>query len=557
VQGEEWALSCLQRAATITLARGEPSAARDLFERALREQPRAEERAQILFELARCAGQAAEADAIELLYESAALADSSRLRTLASIELAMALHFLDRGEEAIDIAVDALAEVPADEPALGAPLQALLLIGAHHAPSTRRKTVDEIRLVAERARSRDASAVVLAHAALEQALVDGDLKQAAEFAERAFLGGLIETVTADYPSVYPCAYALSLADHYEATDRWLSAAIAEAQSRGSARGFAPASAFRAWNAYRAGNLREAEADATASIELLAGDHIIRPIALGALILTLIERGEVAEAERAHAGFDPARLRDDLFSLTFFNHAGGALALARGDGARALIRLERIAEWELAMGYRGEAWLDHRPLRALALRSLGRDPEALREAEEAVRLTRASGSRRARGAALRVLAQVSSGDREERLRESASLLAGSEARLEHAHTLVALGSELRRAGRRGESRESLDQGLDLARRCGATALVERAYEELAAAGVRRRKVLRTGVDALTASELRVARMAAAGSTNRAIAQELFVTVKTVEFHLRNTYRKLEVSSRRELDALLGEPGPPAT
>ena len=141
--------------------------------------------------------------------------------------------------------------------------------------------------------------------------------------------------------------------------------------------------------------------------------------------------------------------------------------------------------------------------------------------------------------------------------AAASLAGSGARLEHARTLVALGSELRREGRRAESRESLDQGLDLARSCGATALVERAYEELSAAGVRRRKLLRTGVDALTASELRVARMAAAGKSNRAIAQELFVTVKTVEFHLRNTYRKLEVSSRRELGALLREPGPPVT
>ena len=558
VQGQDWALDCLERAATMTLARGEPSTARELLERALAERPQGERRAQILFELARAAGQAGEADAIDLLHETAALAGSPRLRTLASIELAMALHFMGRGEEAIDLAVEALAEIPADEPALGAPLEALLLIGAHHATSTRRKTVDEIRLVAERAQSPDASAVALAHAALERGVVDAELEQAVAFAERAFLGELIDTVTADFPSVYACAYALSLADRYDAADRWLTAAIAEAQSRGSARGFAPASAFRAWNAYLAGNLREAEADATASIELLAGDHIIRPVALGALILTLIERGELGEAERAQAGFDPSRLRADLFSLTFFDRASGALALAVGDGPRALIHLDRVAEWELAMGYRGEAWLDHRPLRALALRLLGRHGDALREAVEAVELTRALGSRRALGVALRVLAEVSSnGDREERMRESASLLAGSGARLEYARTLVALGSELRREGRRGESRESLDQGLDLARRCGATALVERAYEELAAAGMGRRKMLRTGVDALTASELRVARMAAAGKTNRAIAQELFVTVKTVEFHLRNAYRKLEVSSRSELGALLGEPGPPAT
>ena len=558
VQGEAWALSCLRRAASMTLARGEPGTAREFFERALREQPGADERAQILFELARAAGQAGEADAIELLHETVALAASPRLRTLASIELAMALHFLGRGEEAIDLAVKALAEIPADEPALRAPLQALLLIGAHHAASTRRKTVDEIRFAAEHAESAGASPVVLAHAALERAVVDAGLEQAAEFAERAFLGGLIDIVSADFPSVYACAYALSLADRYDATDRWLSAAIAEARSRGSARGFAPASAFRAWNAYRAGNLRDAEADATASIELLAGDHIIRPVALAALILTLIERGELGEAARAQAGFEASGLPADLFSLTLFNQASGALALARGDGARALIYLDRVGEWEVAMGYPGEAWIDHRSLRALALRLLGRHGDARREAAEAVELTRAMGSRRALGVALRALARVSKkGDREERLRESAAVLEASGAALEHAHTLVALGSELRREGRRSESRESLDTGLDLARSCGATALVETAYGELAAAGVRRRKMLRTGVDALTASELRVARMAAAGRTNHEIAQDLFVTVKTVEFHLRNTYRKLEISSRGELGALLGESGPPVT
>src|SRR5436190_2155941 len=83
------ALDCRERAATISLARGEPSTARELLQRALAERPRAEQRAQILFELARAAGQAGEPDAIELLQETAALANDPRLRTLASIELAM------------------------------------------------------------------------------------------------------------------------------------------------------------------------------------------------------------------------------------------------------------------------------------------------------------------------------------------------------------------------------------------------------------------------------------------------------------------------------------
>ncbi|MET8678030.1 helix-turn-helix transcriptional regulator [Streptomyces sp. NPDC004647] len=67
----------------------------------------------------------------------------------------------------------------------------------------------------------------------------------------------------------------------------------------------------------------------------------------------------------------------------------------------------------------------------------------------------------------------------------------------------------------------------------------------AAGARPRRAVLSGPAALTASELRVARMAAAGSTNREIAQALFVTRRTVEVHLTSTYRKLGITSRQAL------------
>ena len=64
-------------------------------------------------------------------------------------------------------------------------------------------------------------------------------------------------------------------------------------------------------------------------------------------------------------------------------------------------------------------------------------------------------------------------------------------------------------------------------------------------------MRTGIDALTASERRVARMAAEGMSNKEIAQALFVTVKAVEVHLSSAYRKLEIDARRELPQVLGD------
>ena len=87
--------------------------------------------------------------------------------------------------------------------------------------------------------------------------------------------------------------------------------------------------------------------------------------------------------------------------------------------------------------------------------------------------------------------------------------------------------------------------------GADGVARRAREELAAAGSRPRSVFRTGVDSLTASELRTAKLAGQGLSNVEIAQRLFVTRKTVEKHLGNAYTKLEIPSRKELAGALAE------
>ena len=109
----------------------------------------------------------------------------------------------------------------------------------------------------------------------------------------------------------------------------------------------------------------------------------------------------------------------------------------------------------------------------------------------------------------------------------------------------LGAAIRLAGDPAEARTLLGRGQELAMSCGATALVDRARDELRAAGARPRRTALSGVDSLTPSERRVARMAADGMINREIAQALFVTEKTVETHLGNTYAKLGVRSRTEL------------
>ena len=143
-----------------------------------------------------------------------------------------------------------------------------------------------------------------------------------------------------------------------------------------------------------------------------------------------------------------------------------------------------------------------------------------------------------------------------LRESVALLEPSSFRLMYARSLVELGAALRRRGERTAAREPLSQGLDLAYRCGAGAVVAQAMTELRASGARPRRAPLEGAEALTPSEARIARLAAAGRTNREIAQELYVSLKTIEGTLGRAYAKLDISgrgARQALPAALGELG----
>lgn len=166
------------------------------------------------------------------------------------------------------------------------------------------------------------------------------------------------------------------------------------------------------------------------------------------------------------------------------------------------------------------------------------------------MCRSFGAARPLGVALRTAGLIRGGEKGiTLLSEAVSVLAESEAVLEYARALTDYGGSLRRAGQRTAALSPLRLGLDLAHRCGAEALARRARSELLTAGARPRRRVISGVDALTASERRIAEMAAGGSANREIAQALFVTERTVEGHLGNAYRKLDITSRAQLRGAL--------
>jgi DNA-binding CsgD family transcriptional regulator len=162
------------------------------------------------------------------------------------------------------------------------------------------------------------------------------------------------------------------------------------------------------------------------------------------------------------------------------------------------------------------------------------------------ITRAGGTDWALGVQARAHALLSEGDAAERLyREAIERLGRTRLRGEPARARLLYGEWLRRIGRRVDAREQLRAAYELFAGIGAEAFAERARRELLATGETVRRRTSETRDVLTPQEEQIARLAAEGETNPAIGARLFISPRTVEYHLRKVFSKLGVSSRREL------------
>ena len=126
----------------------------------------------------------------------------------------------------------------------------------------------------------------------------------------------------------------------------------------------------------------------------------------------------------------------------------------------------------------------------------------------------------------------------------------EERSERARTELLLGEALRRAKRRSEAREALRSALTVFDAIGARAWAERARRELRALGDEAPAAAPLGgLGTLTPQELQISRLVAAGNSNREVAAQLFLSARTVEYHLYKVYPKLGIGSRTELARLV--------
>jgi len=562
--GEAWAVERLREAAQRALAEGAPDVAATLLERARREPPPEDQRAAVATALGIALARSSDRHgAADRLREAVDLAGQPFERLLAAVELGQVLLLDGRAEEAVAVLEAELEALPPVMVDLGLTIQGALLVAAFAHPQARRRVTGRPWRfdAAAAAPGTSAQRLWLAIEAFTAAMAGASAEDAVALALRALDGGrLLGELGPEMPAFYLAANTLVYADALDAAHATFTDALAEARRRGSLRGAAMASCWRSVVSLWRGDLADAVADSRLTLDAVTHAElgIGRPLAAAFLAEALLERGDVAGADAAIAeGRDCGPARDSM-AFDFLLCASGRVRIAQGRGAEALEDL-------LACGRRQDEDWDVRspsafPWRSNAARVLaaqGRGGEATELAGEELRRARAFGAARPLAVALRGVADVAQaggGDDAhaiELLREALAVLEDSPAQLERARVLVDLGAALRRSGRRADARDPLREALEIARRCGAEPLAALAHDELEASGVRQRKILRSGVGELTPSELRVARLAADGLSNREIAQELYVTVRTVEAHLGHAYRKLGVDGRPGLAAALAQ------
>ena len=302
---------------------------------------------------------------------------------------------------------------------------------------------------------------------------------------------------------------------------------------------------RAWMGDFAG--ADAVAAESASVAARTGDRFPPHV----LLLLRALQGREAEATVAIAGaIEESAASGQQAAATFARWAAAVLhnGLARYKEAAAAARQ--------AAGNPFDPWsaLWALPELVEAAARLG-DAELARDALDRLTvMTQPSGNDPALGIEARCRALLSDGtDADDLYREAIDRLGLTRLRPELARAHLLYGEWLRREGRRVESREQLRTAHELLAAIGMGAFAERARRELIATG---EKVRKRGVetrDQLTPQEEQIARLARDGCTNPEIAAQLFLSARTVEWHLGKVFGKLGVSSRRELTAALGQRG----
>jgi DNA-binding CsgD family transcriptional regulator len=544
--GDPWVVQQLRDAAGEALDRGAPEVAASYLRRAFAEPPQPAERSPLLLALGTAEWRAREPEAITHLEQALDSAgEDPGMWFDASWLLALAFIVTDRAERAVVVFERLRAAVGDSDAQLTLTLEAsIALVGLGN-----ERTAEVALRHAEALRGRLPTVTdPPLHLLIMLANYAARTNRAAEAQE------LTERALAYRPYPPPrelsmaLMYVLTMVERYDALRMLSDDLIGAARRQGAIQELIVFSVLRSWASAECGELADAEADARWALEHARG--FSRTQALSATLRVLVERDALDEAEQLlerHAdtrGLHSGEVARFLGSRGRLRAAQGRLAEALGDLLECGERNERLGFVMLGGGpWRVEAALVHA--------ALGNGTEARRLAAEQLELARSFALPRTLGVSLRASGLVQGGARGlELLAEAVDTLERSPSPLELARALTDHGATLRRAGQRGAARTQLERGLDLAHHLGARRIANQARAELVAAGAKPRRDAVTGRDALTAAELRVARLAAEGLTNREVAQALFITTMTAKSHLSRVYRKLGITRRSQLAQALG-------
>jgi DNA-binding CsgD family transcriptional regulator len=328
--------------------------------------------------------------------------------------------------------------------------------------------------------------------------------------------------------------------------------ITHGSSRAGSVWFAAWSNVRsAWAKFAAGAWDEAAAAAEHAVSLLeeSGHEWLRPLALSAAVSVPAARGEWAAAEE-HARAVSVRPGDYALMVVSGGVARASVPAARGDHKGVLQALEPVVALTEREGVDDPGLWPWHDLYAEALVSVGhiRDAEVFLVRHERAALARGWASMVGRLARVRGRLEAARGclsAAEEAFARADEV--GERVPFEHGLSELAHGQVLRRVGQRRAAAELLSAARERFAGLGARPYLERCEQELAACGLAPAKRREFDPSRLTAQESAVARLVAAGMSNRQVASELFISIKTVQFHLTHVYAKVGVSSRAELAA----------
>ncbi|GAA2856231.1 AAA family ATPase [Pseudonocardia halophobica] len=551
--GDPGVVSALREAARLALAGGAPDTAAVLLQRALDEPPEEREGPSIRFELGHAEHELGRLTARDHLLQAAIATDDPVVRARALIELAVDTQSDPaRQRSQLELYERSAREVADLDRELALQLQAARLGALLFNPDHPTRFEDEADKYGDLPGQTPAECLLLSFAA-RRLLARGErLQLVGEVAERAAAHPAITTHRVNFWRLN-ITVCLIEAERFDTAEQILTRALGRAQTMGSPFGIAGVSWLRGLVRHARGDLRGAEVDGRAALDAATPNTRVRAASWSIpLVRALTDSGRTAEAGAVLAEHDLDGELPRILPMGLILLARARLHATTGDLQAARADLEELQRRSSVFRGLSPLITFEAPLALVSVRrALGDVRGAGALAEQTLRVASQAGSSRAVGAALRESGLVTGGPEGlDLLQRSVATLRSSPGLLWRAEALVDLGAALRRRGSRTDACDVLREGLDLAHRCGAVPLADRAVDELRAAGARPRRRVATGADALTASERRVAEQAAAGMTNKQIAQALFVTLRTVEMHLSNVYAKLAITSREDLSAAFG-------